>query len=353
VGDANHDDSTSSSLTVTVGAPPSGVISGTAFHDFNANGIQDPGEPGLARQSFFLDLDNSGILKSGDPTASSDVDGDYQFTGLAYGTYTIGQVTLGGVLISRPATSSGQVTLAASQPVATVNSPNVLTSIAVPLTLPPTTAFPSQGSSNADYVEALYRAILDRDADAGGLASWTAQLNNGTATRLQVVNGIRNSVEHFTQEVTDFYLTLLGRAPDSAGLQGWVQQLEGGMREEQIAFYFLDSPEYLSQGDKHFVDAMYESLLGRPFDAAGEASWLNQLAAGTLTHEQIITDFLYSTESLTRLTEGYYEIFLQRPADPAGLNGWVGNLQQGTPFVTIGQLFLASDEFYNRAAAQG
>jgi Domain of unknown function (DUF4214) len=202
-------------------------------------------------------------------------------------------------------------------------------------------------------VEALYRAILDRNADAGGLASWTSQLNSGAMTRLQVVKGIRNSVEHFTQEVTDFYMTLLGRAPDSAGLQSWVQNLQNGMREEQIAFAFLDSPEYLSQGDKHFVDAMYTSLLGRSFDSAGEASWLNQLSAGTLTHPQVVTDFLYSTESLSRLTEGYYEVYLQRQADSAGLNGWVGNLQTGTPFLTTGQLFLASDEFYNRAAAQG
>jgi hypothetical protein len=168
-----------------------------------------------------------------------------------------------------------------------------------------------------------------------------------------VVKGIRNSVEHFTQEITDFYQTLLGRAPDAAGLQNWVQQLQGGMREETIAFDFLNSAEYLSQGDKHFVDAMYLSLLGRAFDSTGESNWLSQLAAGTMTHQQVITAFLYSTESLTRLTEGYYEVFLQRPADTAGLNGWVANLQRGTPFLTIGQQFLASDEFYNRAAAEG
>jgi hypothetical protein len=53
------------------------------------------------------------------------------------------------------------------------------------------------------------------------------------------------------------------------------------------------------------------------------------------------------------LTEGYYEVFLQRQADTAGLNGWVANLQTGTPFLTTGQLFLSSDEFFNRAATEG
>ncbi len=243
-GDANHTGSISSSVTITVAAPPSGVISGTVFHDFNTNGVQDPGEPGIPGQTLFLDLDNSGLLKSGDPTAITDANGNYQFTGLSAGTYTVRQLILGGVLSTVPANSTGQVTLTDGEHLQMGSAGDVLTSIAVPLTLTPSTPFPAQGNANADYVEALYRSILDRNADPGGLASWTSQLNSGTVTRLQVVRGIRNSVEHFTQEVTDFYMTLLGRAPDPSGLQSWVQQLEGGMREEKMAFAFLDSPEY-------------------------------------------------------------------------------------------------------------
>src|SRR6202035_1474343 len=127
---------------------------------------------------------------------------------------------------------------------------------------PPTTPFPKQGKTNpnADYVEGIYRAILNRDADAGGLAAWTGQLNSGGLTRLQVVQEIRKSQEHFTQEVTDFYFTFLRRAPDTAGLQAWVGALNGGLPEEQMAFDFLDSPEYLGKGDKNFVDQMYLSL---------------------------------------------------------------------------------------------
>jgi hypothetical protein len=73
----------------------------------------------------------------------------------------------------------------------------------------------------------------------------------------------------------------------------------------------------------------------------------------TLTHEQVIDAFLYSQESLTRLTEGYYEVFLQRVADPGGLNAWVGQLEQGLSFLSIGQQFLSYIEFYNRTASQG
>jgi hypothetical protein len=65
----------------------------------------------------------------------------------------------------------------------------------------------------------------------------------------------------------------------------------------------------------------------------------------------VINDFLFSSESLDRLVEGYYEVFLQRQADPGGLEGWVTELQDGLPFLTIGEEFLSSDEFYNNAAA--
>jgi uncharacterized repeat protein (TIGR01451 family) len=360
-GDVNtSNDSASDPTTIT---PASlGVISGTVFRDFNSNGVQDPGEPGLGGQTVFLDLNGSGMLQPGDPTAVTDANGNFQLGVQSAGTYTVRQVLFGGVLQSVPANGSYLVTVAIGATVTGQNFADVLTNIAVPLTLPPSVPFPAQANANADYVEALYRSILDRNADPAGLANWTGLLNSGGMSRLQVVQGVRNSTEHFTQEVTDFYLTLLNRAPDPQGLQNWVQQLQAGLREEKIAFFFLDSPEYVGKGDKHFVDAMYQSLLGRPFDVSGEASWLNQLgddASGTpthpatSTHEQVINSFLFSTESETRLTEGYYEVFLLRPADAGGLSSWLTHLQQGAPFLSIAQQFLSSDEFYNRAAQRG
>jgi len=338
-----------------------GSISGTVFQDININGVQDSGEPGIAGQTLYLDLSGSGVFEAGDPISTTDASGNYQFTGLSDGTYTVRQVLLGGALLDTPASGSNQVTLSSGVGVSDVNFAEVPTSISVPLTLPLNTPFPKQGNANADFVEALYRAVLNRDAEPGGLAYWTGLLNSGALSRLQVVQGIRTSPEHFTQEVTDFYFTLLGRAPDPSGLQFWVQGLQDGLAEEQIAFDFLDSPEYLSKGDKYFVDHMYLSLLGRSFDPVGEANWLNSLGDDlsgnpthppSLTHEQVIMDFLRSPESLNRLVEGYYEVFLLRLADPQGLSDWLTALQQGGSFLTIGQQFLASDEFYNDAAAE-
>ncbi len=349
---------TSAQATTTVVAS-NGSIGGVVFHDFNLNGQQDGGEPGLANQTIFLDLNNDGVLDPGEPTAITNASGAYSFTGLSAGTYTVREVLLGGSILSVPSEGSYTLTVAGGVNQSNQNFGDVLTSITVPLTLPPTTVFPAQGNANADYVEAIFRAVLNRNADIGGLNFWTGLLNDSVATRLEVVQGIRNSPEHFGQEIDVFYQTLLGRTADAAGQSFWVSQLQMGVREEQIAFDFLDSPEYLSKGDKYFVDAMYQSLLGRAFDPTGEASWLsalgddssgNPIHAPMLSHQQVITDFLFSAESLDRLVEGYYEVFLQRQADAGGLSGWVTELQGGLPFLTIGQEFIASAEFYNKAA---
>jgi hypothetical protein len=194
------------------------------------------------------------------------------------------------------------------------------------------------------------------------LIAWSGWLRSGTLSRLQVVEAIWASPEHFTNEVADFYYTLLNRPPDANGLQSWVQALEDGMPEEQVAFRFLSSPESLGKGDKYFVDHMYSSLLGRPAEAAGEASWLNVLGdddsgnpthPATETHAQVVNGFLYSQESLIRVVDGYYQVFLQRMADPAGQSAWVVALGQGESFLTASEWFLSSDEFYDQAAAQG
>jgi len=339
------------SFTLTVNEGSSS-ITGAIYHDINHNGVQDAGEPGLAGVTVFLDMNQNGVLDGGEPTATTNASGAYVFSGLPAGSYTVRELLLGGVILSNPSGGSFAVTVASAATVSDQDFGNVLTSIAVPLILPPTSSFPSQGNANADYVEAVYRAVLDRNADSQGLAAWVADLNKGVP-RLTVVQGIRKSPEHFAQEVTDYYETLLGRAPDANGLAAWVQELENGLPEEKVVEGFLDSPEYTGKGNKFFVDSMYESLLGRPFDPTGEQQWLAVLQATPPPYLEVVDGFLFSLESLQRLVEGYYEVYLGRQADTAGLNAWVQELQQGLAFTAIGDGFLASDEFYNNAGANG
>jgi hypothetical protein len=62
--------------------PPLGGISGTVFYDLSYDGVRDTDEPGLANWSVML----SGPVNA---TTVTDAAGNYSFTGLPAGTYTV------------------------------------------------------------------------------------------------------------------------------------------------------------------------------------------------------------------------------------------------------------------------
>ncbi|QGJ68433.1 Hypothetical protein PBC10988_0920 [Planctomycetales bacterium 10988] len=87
------------------------LISGTVYQDFNTNGIQDAGEPGISGVTLNLtgidDLGNNVTL-----TTVTDADGNYLFQDLRLGTYAVTEIqptdfvdgletpgTLGGVVV--------------------------------------------------------------------------------------------------------------------------------------------------------------------------------------------------------------------------------------------------------------
>jgi hypothetical protein len=61
-----------------------GVIRGTAFHDLNANGARDNGEPGLNGWTILLSGTSSG-------STQTNANGDYAFTNLLPGSYTVSE----------------------------------------------------------------------------------------------------------------------------------------------------------------------------------------------------------------------------------------------------------------------
>jgi hypothetical protein len=51
--------------------------SGTKFHDLDADGVRDRGEPGLARWIVWADYDNDGVKDAGEPFGLTDAQGQY------------------------------------------------------------------------------------------------------------------------------------------------------------------------------------------------------------------------------------------------------------------------------------
>ncbi|MGB0383793.1 MAG: SdrD B-like domain-containing protein [Ardenticatenaceae bacterium] len=67
--------------TANFGYQPAGRISGTAFEDANGNGTQDGGEAGIANVSITLD--------GQDRSTTTDANGNYEFTNVDEGNYTV------------------------------------------------------------------------------------------------------------------------------------------------------------------------------------------------------------------------------------------------------------------------
>ena len=89
----------------------SASIGDTVFEDLNGNGIQDPGEAGLANVtvSLYIDVNGDGLLDGGDTlnmTDDTNTAGIYEFTGLMPGDYLVvvntTQVDLDGYSNSTP-----------------------------------------------------------------------------------------------------------------------------------------------------------------------------------------------------------------------------------------------------------
>ena len=59
------------------------------FNDVQVNGVQITGETGLAGLTVFVDENGTGVLAANDPTTTTDASGNYSFSNLPVGTFSI------------------------------------------------------------------------------------------------------------------------------------------------------------------------------------------------------------------------------------------------------------------------
>jgi len=69
-----------------------GSLQGVVWQDDDGEGDRDPDESGLAGWTVYLDLNQNQVLDPGEPTQITDTAGNYEFTELATGTYTVAAV---------------------------------------------------------------------------------------------------------------------------------------------------------------------------------------------------------------------------------------------------------------------
>jgi uncharacterized delta-60 repeat protein len=101
---------------------------------------------------------------------------------------------------------------------------------------------------NAAFVDRVYRNVLGRAPDSGGLAFWTGQLDGGM-TRGEMMTQFSESAEYQSLirnevYVTMMYVGMLRRSPDSGGFSYWVGYLDAGNSGLALTSAFVAAPEY-------------------------------------------------------------------------------------------------------------
>lgn len=185
-------------------------------------------------------------------------------------------------------------------------------------------------------------------------------INDGDASQ--------GSITGSTGTVYRLYRAALGREPDLGGLQAWSNAVDHGLAAESVAAQFLTSAEfqatYGALDNRAFVALLYRNVLHREPDAAGLASWVDSLGAGS-SRASILLGFAQSAEfklatSLdqgTFMTSKYsnehqgqvyrlYQAALDRAPDYAGFASWFGMLDNnGGSVQDVAKSFVNSAEF--------
>ncbi len=106
------------------------------------------------------------------------------------------------------------------------------------------------GGTPQTWIRALYRALLLREGEAAGVASWVATLRAGYA-RHEVAIGFYQSPESLGLRVRALYGKLLGRGPDPSGLRTWppVVRDQGDLT---LAAALAGSAEYFGKAGVRF-----------------------------------------------------------------------------------------------------
>ena len=191
------------------------------------------------------------------------------------------------------------------------------------------TEFTNKKVSDSDYIELLYKVLLNRSSDSDGKAYWLG-INDSRVSRKYLLAGFANSTEFrqlcesygilqgtyrsdeardqnqsLAAFVTSLYRSCLGREPDVDGLNYWTGRLYyQGHSAAATAQGFYFSQEFASKSNNAaFVDALYKGLMSRNPDAAGRAYWLQKLNSG-VSRKTVFDGFINSTE-FTNLCNRY------------------------------------------------
>ena len=350
---------TSNSATVSV-VVDLGQVSGTVFADTNADGVQNPGESGLAGKVFYIDTHNDGQREADDPATSSDGAGRYTFKNLAAGSYVVRQDMTGDPTLvqTSPVGGSYTSTISVANPVAT-GTPvgNLAFSPVSPVTIT-SQPFPAgPGDAATKFVQGLYGSVLGRTLTASEVAPLVGKLekSNSPRDRSALAKLILDSTDHRTAEIQRDFRTLLGRSPTSGEITSLTKQYakDGSVGvAATVLSFFRPLQGGGNSGNAGYVTALYRATLGRAPTLPELAGLTGRLNHHRFTAAKAARAVLTSPGGAGLLVDSLYASILQSPVDAATRSYYADRLGSGRATVdSIALDLLASDAYYARAQA--
>ena len=212
-------------------------------------------------------------------------------------------------------------------------------------------------SNTKFFVMQLYRDVLYREPEAGGLAFWQKQLDTAVLTRAQVVKEVLYSPESQARggAVVRMYLGALKRLPTVAELKQHALALQGTSTLEQIGMALIVGTDftkaYGALSNAALIDQLYRNVRGSS-DDAGRAFWLAHLDAG-MSRGEVLIGFTESAEfkaikKIDVIVAMDYLGLLGRTPEQAGFDWWVEQQNTNIPEVQVIGGFIVSAEYHGR-----
>lgn len=229
-----------------------------------------------------------------------------------------------------------------------------------------------------NFIVRLYETILGREPDSKGLSDWYYVLTSGKTTAVEVAASFVFSQEYLNRNVSDttylqmLYRAVLGRETDAEGMATWQAVLNRGASREGVFAGFANSQEFTNICNKYgvkkgtytsssvldknldvtaFVTRMYSVCLGRSAREDERAFWVERLLNRTTSGSELAGGFFLSEEFINKRlsNQNYvtllYRTLFDREPDTAGRNTWVNLLDRGESRSAVLNGFTNSVEF--------
>ena len=165
------------------------------------------------------------------------------------------------------------------------------------------------------YIASLYRDVLERRFDDGGLDSHVREFYGGSG-HVQQARTFVFSREHGEMIAVRLYWPIHDRAPDQGELDLRANSLTDGTSYRNVLADMAASDEYrnIHPTPDPYTESLYRRLIGRPPNDDELRYYRSRLSAGT-SPEVVAMEILTSTDYLVKVINEFFRRILRRGDD--------------------------------------